>query len=576
LGIRKNQMDILKPVYTEQNDCQDCYKCIRECTLKAIKVVNNSAQILHNDCIYCGTCTQICPVGAKKVRDDLKRVKKMINRSENVIVSLAPSFVTEFPNLSDEQMIATLKELGFHAISETALGAQEVSRRVTKYVESNEKGVYISSACPSVVEMICKHYPDFKSNITPILSPLLTHAKYLKEEYANAKVVFVGPCIAKKSESDEFPDLVDASLTFTDLKNWLEEENLDPYLFPEDKEIDQFIPGKAGKGILYPIDGGMIMGMKKNATATDAVYMTFSGINNIQAVLSDLNKYRKTNKLFLELLACDGGCVNGPGTQKTYSTAIKRLEVINKVDDERTCILNTEFSIERNFDSILPIPKYEHSENSIKEALTMIGKYSEKDEINCGGCGYNSCREFAEAYLEDRSEPNMCVSYMRKIAQDKSSALLRKIPSGVVIVNDELKVIEANQSFAGILGEDVEEVYDTIPGLVDADLKKILPFHKLFASALSTGVDNLERDIKHGNKMLHISIFTIHKHKIVGAIVRDMSQPYIQREEVVARARTVNRKNLETVQKIAYLLGENASETEEMLNSIVEFYTPEG
>ncbi|WP_321298445.1 [Fe-Fe] hydrogenase large subunit C-terminal domain-containing protein [Marinifilum fragile] len=567
-------MDVLKPVYTEQNDCQDCYKCIRECTLKAIKVVNNSAQILHNDCIYCGTCTQICPVNAKKVRDDVKRVKMMINRGDRIIVSIAPSFVTEFPNLKDDQFISALKELGFAEVSETALGAQEVSKHIASYVDSGENGVYISSACPSVVEMICKHYPEYKQNITPFLSPLLTHAKYLKEKSPDSKVVFIGPCIAKKVESDEFPELLDASLTFTDLKNWFDEENLDPYLFPEDKVNNKFIPGKAGRGILYPIDGGMIMGIKENVSATDAVYMTFSGIGNIKNVLSDLNKYGKTNKLFLELLACEGGCVNGPGTEKEYSTAIKRLEVINKLDSDEVAVLNADFSIQRNFESILPIPKYEHSENSIKEALTMIGKYSDKDEINCGGCGYNSCREFAKAYLEDRSEPNMCVSYMRKIAQDKSSALLRKIPSGVVIVNDELKIIEANQSFAGILGEEIEEVYQTIPGLVDADLKKIIPFHKLFASALTTGVDNLERDIKHENKILHVSIFSIHKHKIVGAIVRDMSQPYIQREEVVNRAKTVNRKNLETVQKIAYLLGENASETEEMLNSIVEFYKP--
>ncbi|WP_421919071.1 [Fe-Fe] hydrogenase large subunit C-terminal domain-containing protein [Marinifilum sp.] len=566
-------MDILKPVYTEQNDCQDCYKCIRECTLKAIKVVNNSAQILHKDCIYCGTCTQICPVNAKKVRDDVKRVKKMIYAGKKLIVSLAPSYVTEFPNLKDEQLITALKELGFAEVSETALGAQEVSKHVANYVDHGSNGVYISSACPSVVEMICKHFPDFTDNITPFLSPLLTHAKYLKENYPDASIVFIGPCIAKKAESDEFPDLLNASLSFTDLKNWFEEENLDPYLFPEDEEANSFIPGKAGKGILYPIDGGMIMGMKNNVSATDAVYMTFSGIRNIQNVLGDLNKYRKNNKLFLELLACEGGCVNGPGAEKEYSTAIKRLEVIDKLDQEEPVVLNTNFSIQRNFDSITPIPRHEHSENSIKEALTMIDKYSNKDEINCGGCGYNSCREFAEAYLDDKSEPNMCASYMRKIAQDKSSALLRKIPSGVVIVNNELKIIEANQSFAGILGQEMEEVYQNIPGLVDADLKKIIPFHKLFSSALTTGVDNLERDIKYGNKMLHVSIFSIQKNKVIGAILRDMSQPYIQREEVVNRAKTVNRKNLETVQKIAYLLGENASETEEMLNSIVEFYT---
>ncbi|MBI9057278.1 MAG: 4Fe-4S binding protein [Labilibaculum sp.] len=567
-------MDVFKPVYTELNDCQDCYKCIRECKLKAIKVVNNSAQILHNDCIYCGTCTLICPVNAKKVRDDLKSVKALLKRKKQVIVSLAPSFVTEFPNLSDDQMVSALKSLGFFAVSETALGAQEVSKQVSSFIEDQKQGIYISSACPSVVEMICKHYPQYKNNITPFLSPLLTHAKFLKKEYGEDNhVVFIGPCIAKKSESDEFPDLLDASLTFLDLKKWFEEENIDPYLFPEEKKHDIFVPGKAGKGILYPIDGGMIMGVKKNTTATDAVYMTFSGINNIQNVLTDLEKYKKPGVMFLELLACDGGCVNGPGTDKNYSTAIKRLEVINKVGNEAGITLNVDFPITRDFDSIEAIEIVEHSENSIKEALTMVGKYSDKDEINCGGCGYNSCREFAGALLEDRSEPNMCVSYMRKIAHEKSTALLRKIPSGVVIVDDQLKIREANLSFARMMGEEIEQLYDTVPALVDADLHKIAPFHKLFSSALSTGVDNLERDIRFGNKMFHITIFSIHKNKLVGAILRDMSQPYIQREEVISRAKSVNQKNLETVQKIAYLLGENASETEEMLNSIVEFYT---
>lgn len=567
-------MDILQPVYTEQNDCQDCYKCIRECKLKAIKVVNNAAQILHSDCIYCGICTLICPVNAKKVRDDVTKVKSLLKRDQKVIVSLAPSFVTEFPNLSDEQIVAALKALGFTHVSETALGAQEVSKKVSEFIDNQDKGIYISSACPSVVEMICKHYPKYKNYITPFLSPLLTHSKFLKNEYGeDSHVVFIGPCIAKKAESDEFPELLDAALTFSDLKRWFEEENIDPYLFAGEQQAEVFVPGKAGKGVLYPIDGGMLMGVKNNTTATDAVYMTFSGINNIQSVLKDLDKYKKSDVMFLELLACDGGCVNGPGTSKSYSTALKRLEIIGRADKDLGFQLNVDFPIERNFNSIVPVKKIEHSSNRIKEALTMVGKYSDKDEINCGGCGYNSCREFAGALLEDRSEPNMCVSYMRKIAHDKSSALLRKIPSGVVIVNDQLKIRDSNLSFARMMGPEIEQLYDTIPGLVDADLHKIAPFYKLFSSALKTGVENMERDIRFGNKMFHITIFSIHKNKIVGAILRDMSEPFIQREEVISRAKSVNQKNLETVQKIAYLLGENASETEEMLNSIVEFYT---
>lgn len=536
--------------------------------------MNNAAQIIHKDCIYCGDCVLVCPVSAKKLRDDVKRVKSLLVRNRNVMVSLAPSFVTEFPNLTDQQMVQALQVLGFAHVSETALGAQEVSKQVSKFIAKQEGGVFISSACPSVVELICKHYPQFKNNITPFLSPLLTHAKYLKQSYGeDTPIVFIGPCIAKKTESDEFSDLLEAVLTFSDLRKWFEEENIDPYLFGNGKHGEEFVPGKAGKGALYPIDGGMIMGVKDNTTATDAVYMTFSGISTIQGVLKDLDKYKKSEVLFLELLACSGGCVNGPGTDKSYSTAIKRLEVIKRQGQEEGFEIEPDFSLERDFNSIEAVRKHDHSSSRIKEALSMIGKHSEKDEINCGGCGYNSCKEFAAALLEDRSEPNMCVSYMRKIAFDKSAALLSKIPSGVVIVNHQLKIREANQSFARMMGSEIEDLYETIPGLVDADLHKIAPFYKLFSSALSTGIDNLEKDIRFENKMFHITIFSIHKHKIVGAILRDMSQPFIQREEVISRAKSVNQKNLETVQKIAYLLGENASETEEMLNSIVEFYS---
>ncbi|RXQ95608.1 PAS domain-containing protein [Ancylomarina salipaludis] len=566
-------MDVFKPVYTEQNDCQDCYKCIRECQLKAIKVINNSAQILHEDCIYCGSCTLVCPVKAKKVRNDLTRVKSLLKRHDKVVVSLAPSYMSEFPNLKDEQLLAALKELGFAHVSETALGAEVVSQRVNEFLEEKQSGIYISSACPSVVEMICKHFPQYKNHITPFLSPLLTHCKLLKQEYGeDCKIVFIGPCIAKKSESDAFGDLLEASLSFKDLAEWFDEEGLEPDLFYESDTESMFVPRRAGRGALYPIDGGMIAGIKANASTTDAVFMTFSGISSIYDVLKDLNYYRKPGLLFLELLACEGGCINGPGTRKSYSRALKRLEIINRTEAE-VGEQSADFSIDRNFDNINVASKPEHPENKIKEALNMIGKYSDKDEINCGGCGYNSCREFAKAYLEDKSEPNMCASYMRKIAHDKSTALLGKIPSGVLIVNEDLKVVEANQSFARIMGEEMEQLFETIPGLKDADLKKIAPFYKLFSSVLATGEDNLERDFRLGNKMLHLSLFTIQRNKIVGAILRDMSQPFIQQEEVINRAKAVNQKNLETVQKIAYLLGENASETEDMLNSIVEFYT---
>ena len=567
-------MDVLKPVYTEKNDCQDCYKCIRECALKAIKVVNNSAQIMHENCIFCGHCTEVCPVGAKKIRNDLTRVKSLLKRKEHVVVSLAPSFISEFPNLTNQQIVAALKTLGFFAVSETALGAQEVSSRLSDLLQKQPHGIHISSACPSVVELIGKYYPQYNKCITPVHSPLLTHCTMLKELYGEeVTIVFIGPCVAKKREADDYPQLLEAALTFKDLEDWFEEEGVNPYLLPSDSE-QQFVPQEAGHGALYPIDGGMIAGIKSNVTTTDAVFMTFSGVKNIENVLHDLDRYKKGGAMFLELLACDGGCINGPGCSKKYSSAIKRYEVIQHAHHHPTVSVGyPDLSIKRDFNQVRAVVSGDYNESQIREALSLVGKSSQKDEINCGGCGYNSCREFAVSLLDEKSEPNMCVSYMRKIAHDKSTALLQKIPSGVVIVNETLRIIEANESFATLLGSEIQELYQTIPGLANANLMQLVPFYKLFSSILITGEQTLERDVRFESKLFHISLFTIQKHKMVGAILRDMSEPFIQREEVISRAREVNRRNLATVQKIAYLLGENASETEDMLNSIIEFYT---
>ncbi len=568
-----------QPVYTEKNDCQDCYKCIRECPVKAIRCEGESAFIIHEMCIFCGHCTQVCPAGAKKVRNDLGRAKMLVRTHKNVIVSIAPSWVSEFSEYTASSMISALKNLGFHQVSETALGAEEYSRQTVEFIAENNNGVWISSACPSVVEFVCKYFPHLTQRIVPFHSPMMMHSKLLRQEVGeNTHIVFIGPCIAKKTESDDFNNDIDTALTFKDLRYWLESEGITP----ETLEIDQnenFFPHAAYKGSLYPVDGGMITTVKSGAGTNKAAFMTFSGINNIRQALEGLDSFTNKNVLFLELMACEGGCINGPGCSKNGVTALKRLDIITQTNLKSPMpvpsnnLLVPKESVTRNFDNIKPINGKIYSEKEIEDALRDVGKLSPRDELNCGGCGYNSCRDFTKALLDRKAETSMCVSYMRRVAHNKASVLIQKMPSGVVLVDQNLRIIESNKYFAHLLGEETEMIFDVNPGLPGADLRKLVSFHKLFASVLVSGQEMAEHDVREQGKLFHVSVVSIQKNRIVCGIIRDLQSVDVKDDELIKRTRRVIRENLATVQKVAYLLGENASRTEAMLNSIIEIRT---
>ena len=253
------------PLYTIKNNCQDCYKCVRRCPVKAIKIEDGSAMIVPDLCIACGTCYRVCPAKAKQARNDLTRAKHLVQSGKDVYVSLAPSWITEFEGVSREQMIAAIRRLGFRGVSETALGAEEVSANIAGLLDkaANEapqvsaaNRLFISTACPAVVEYINKYVPERTANLTKLTSPLLKTALG-----KDIEVIFIGPCIAKKIEADRHPDLLSLSLSFTDLRQWLKDENI------ELKDIhtsvfDKFVMSKAEEGAAYPVEGGMIETLK--------------------------------------------------------------------------------------------------------------------------------------------------------------------------------------------------------------------------------------------------------------------------------------------------------------------------
>ena len=567
-------MEKTYPVYTLKNECNDCYKCIRDCHVKAIRIQSGSASVINQRCIACGHCVTICPVGAKKVRNDIDKVKTLLLTGKKVYVSLAPSWAGVY-NISKEQMIATLKKLGFAGVSETALGAQEVSIQTAKMLNKGGAGLYISSACPVIDDYIRLYRPEFANNITPIASPALTHAGLLKDALGeDIKVVFIGPCIAKKNESDRHPDLISVALTFDELNYWIKEEFIDVKKV-EINEDCKFVPEDAYEGALYPLEGGMNETIKKVGIDNDDV--TFIGVSSLEAFdksLQNVNPAMISNKIFVEALGCPGGCINGPCLSSEKSRILITSDIYantkyrNDIPKEPQKVI---------YEDYLPAPveKPEYSIEQVTKALKKISKHIPEDELNCGGCGYGSCREFVNALITGDAETSMCVSYMRKIAVRKAAAMLRCMPSAVVIVDSNMEIVEANDSFEQMfLGEMYEIFASRQDGLTGAALDRIVPFSELFKSALDTGKDIHQEHLVIEDKVYDINIFTIEDNELIGAVISDVTKSEIDRSKIAKKAREVITKNIATVQEIASLLGEHMVETEMLLNSIAEGYDP--
>ncbi len=565
-------MNKLEAIYTEEINCQDCYKCIRHCPVKAIKIENHSASIIHDDCIFCGKCVSVCPAGAKKLRNDTQIARFLLKQSKPVAISLAPSYISSFSNYTKQQLICALKKLGFDIVSETAIGAEILSANIDSWIPEQKPGMYISSCCPSVVSLINKYYPDFNKKIVPFKTPAQIHASFLRETYGDIHVIFAGPCIAKKNEL-KYPDNdLDLALSFNELDELLESNGLSPdFIVAEGNE--KFEPVEAKNGIMYPVDGGMIYASSLKLNDSKVQFMSFSGLDNITSILNNpINTFN--DKVFFEFMACQGGCINGPCASNDQSLAQSRILISHNyhqnIGEPVEIKFHKDITLDYNF--IKPVVKKKYHDVQIRSVLKDINKNSEEDELNCGGCGYYTCRQFATAILDGKAEPQMCVSYMRNMAQNKASVLLQKMPYGFVIVNEDMKIVESNKLFARICGKDALLAYDALPGLEGADISKITNFSRLFKNLLESGNDVIEKQIHFDRNVLHISVFTIQKHKQVCAIVENPDMGNINRDDLIGMMQKVIRDNMATAQKVAGLLGENASDTESAINKILDSY----
>jgi len=558
------------PIYTVATECQDCCKCVRQCPVKAIKIENARATVVPELCIACGHCVAVCPSGAKRVRNDVGRVRHLLASDRPVYVSLAPSYAAAFPGVAPAQLLHALRLLGFAGVSETALGAEQVTQATQVELRASDQQLVLSTACPSVVQFVRKYLPELRDSLSPLPSPALAHAAFLQERFGpEAAVVFIGPCIAKKLESDQHPERLTVALTYDELHAWLAEEDVDPVcLSPEGQ--DQFVPETAAGGRLFPVEGGMIQAAAGKDWPANWQGIPLAGIPEIDRLLAGIVPEELPCPVFLELLACPGGCLNGPCCRNQEAPLAHWLEVLVGAHAGEHAGCSTPKPLAAPW--VEPVLRKASSATRLRLALAKVGKTSPEDELNCGGCGYATCRDFAQALIDGRAESSMCLSHLRQQAQRKANALLRCMPAGVVVVDDRLQVVECNEIFARMFGEEAMLAYEAQPGLAGADLAKLLPFPDIFAAVLRTNQDLRRPGLRCGERILDVTVFPVEPGQTAGAVLTDVTCTELRREQIAERASEVIRKNLLTVQEVACTLGENMADTEILLRSLAEDY----
>ena len=607
-------------VFIEDDKCKACYACIRICPVKAIELQNSDdfPFIVPERCIGCGSCISVCSPGAISYYDSKEETRQLIRSESKVVAVVGPSISGEFDDITDyRKFVRMIKETGFDYVHESSFGVDLVAKEYNELISNFLGKYYILSNCPPIVSLIQKYYPNLIENLAPIVTPMIASAKVMKQIYGpEIRIVYIGPCIGAKEEANHFDGdgKVDAVLTFTELRQLFEEFGIKESTI----EYSEFDEPLGYKGSLFPVSNGILQASGLSEDILAGSLVTVDGREEIMSAIKQFDDSIDFIRKHFNVFYCEG-CIMGPGTTPggkkfrrhtlVAEYANKRLKKFNiakwkeDIEQFKTLDLKRSFTVD---DQRLPVP----SEEKVDEILKIIEKNEEGQNLGCRACGYESCRDFATAVANGIARTDMCIMHSLKSKQEyirtlkvtneklartqqalqesekralneKQSAqdaletnqtMLRKLPTAVVIVDENLKIIGSNESFITILGSEAEEINDIIPGLIGADLKTLLPFqfYKLFSYVLTSAEDVLGRDVHIDDKLLNVTIFSIKKNKIVGGVVRDMYMPEVRKEEVISRVTEVIDQNLELVQQIAFLLGEGASNTEKMLNSIIE------
>ncbi len=548
----------------KKSNCKNCYKCIRCCPVKSIRFSGGQANIVGNECILCGQCFVNCPQNAKEIASSVEAVKVLIMMGEPVIASIAPSFIANYEGAGINAINSALKKLGLHSAEETAIGATIVKNEYQNMVDRDKRNVLITSSCHSVNLLIQKYYPKLLGSLAEIVSPMQAHAIDIKKRCPNAKVVFIGPCVAKKDEANYYEGIVDAALTFEELTQWMNDENISVDLNEPKESIEK------SRARFFPTTGGIIKSIKnKNESYT---YIAVDGVDNCMKALDEIGQGKITN-CFVEMSACAGSCIGGPVMEKHRKKPLVDYIAVNNYagsEDFEVEMLENEF-LRKNFEPI-ELRNIAPSEFELKNILTQLGKDNKEDELNCGSCGYNTCREKAAAVYYGKADLTMCLPSLYEKSESFSDTIVENSPNAIIVLNNELEVQRVNSAALelinsrnklDVLGEPVIRILDPTD----------------FINVRTSG-KNKKTESKYlaeYNKYVDESIIYDKQNKVFIAIMRNITQQAIEREkkEVISKQtiETTNKvieKQMRVVHEIASLLGETAAETKIALTKLKE------
>ena len=546
----------------KKSNCKNCYKCIRHCPVKAIRFSGNQAHIIGNECILCGHCFVVCPQNAKEIVDSTEKVRVLIQSGDPVIVSLAPSFVANYDGVGIEAMRKALQKLGFADVEETAIGATIVKTEYERMLREEEHDIIITSCCHSINLLIQKYFPAELPYLADVMSPMQAHCVDIKKRIPNAKTVFIGPCVAKKDEAEYYEGPVDAVLTFEELTNWLKAEHI-----TLDKELDNTPESRAR---FFPTTGGILKTMAQNAPGY--TYMALDGVENCITALKDIEN-GKIHKCFIEMSACVGSCIGGPVMEKYHRSPVHDYMSVAQYAGTRDFDVTQPdaLTLKKNF-TVIDHKLMQPAEYEIAAVLRQMGKFKPSDELNCGSCGYNSCREKAIAICQGKAEISMCLPFLKDKAESFSDTIVRNTPNGLIVLNENLEVQQINaaarkimniRSESDVLGEPVIRILDPA----------------VFVSVRNSGRSVRDQKVYLAEYKKYVEqtvVFDPDSRMLVG-IMRDITDEEAERErktrinqQTVEVADTVVEKQMRIVQEIASLLGETAAETKIALTKLKE------
>jgi len=552
-------------IFTNEARCRDCYRCVRVCPVKAIRVDHGQASVDPSRCVGCGTCVRECPQEAKRYRKDVPKAQALLKSRKFTAVSLAPAFAGAFEPWTLLRLPAALRRLGFRYVAETAVGAQFVAQATADKVGQGG-GPHICTACPAAVNYVEKYRCELVPRLLPFVSPMMAHARHVKARFgADAGFVFIGPCVAKKLEAErpELKGLVDCVLTFEELSEWLAQEGID-LEHCEESAFDE-LPG--GMARIFPLEGGSLVTAGLNGGPQDEHTAPLSGFESLR---EGLGMGSDGGVKVIEPLFCSQGCINGPALRGEDGVFERRRRVIRYTLQRKTgpeAVLQT--SLETKYEVHPQGPSHPFSEEEIRKVLDQTGKGRPENQLNCGACGYASCRDQVLAVLSGMAEREMCIPYMRRMAEQRSSIIMETSPNGIVILDRDLTIRNANRAFEKLVHESSLSG-QSVSKYVDPD-----PFERV----ASGQVELYDAECHDASRALNARLIAYAlpgEDRLVGIFValpepgEDAERLHRLRNETISQAKELQDQQIEMAREFANYLGQHTARGEQLVKKLIQ------